>query len=164
MGKSKFNLEQKRKEMQDIEGNLENKKKELEQVSTQKETLNETRMEIEGLGELDEKIQENLKEGIRQQLESNKRRSQELNSEMGEHIKKLDEIKGELEDDMENAKTARGRLEKAQSVLEKVGLSGVIDSGLSELENHIGEGESFHNELLERIKEADDISKKLDMI
>ena len=164
MGKAKFSIEQKRKEMQDIEGNLESKKKELEQVSAQKETLNETRMEIEGLGELDEKIQENLKEGIRQQLESNKQRSQELNSEMGEHIKQLDEIKGELESDLEDAKSAQGRLEKAQAVLERVGLSGVLDSGLAELESHIGEGESFHDELLEKIKEADDISRKLDMI
>ncbi len=164
MGKSKFNLEQKRKEMQEINGELGNKRKELEQISAQKETLNETRMEIEGMDNLDENIQKNLKDSIRQQLESNKQRSQEVNSEMGQTIKALDNIKEELEDDMESAKNAQGRLEKAQATLEKIGLSGVLDNGITEIEGHIQEGESFRNDLMEKIKEADDISKRLDMI
>ncbi len=87
-----------------------------------------------------------------------------IDSEMGKTITQLDSIKEELSDAMESAKSAQQRLEKAQSALDKVGLSGVLDGGIAELENHINEGESFRSELMERIKEADDISKRLDMI
>ena len=164
MGKSKFNLEKRKSELSSINSNIEKKKQQLEQLKEQKQSLIEERTAIEGKTDLDDSVMDRLRESINEDVENNRNKSLEVSAEMNEDMKSLENMKQESQDDISSANDAKSRLEKTKGLLERFGIGKALEGGINDINSHLTDMQGFQQEIMDKMKEMDNVSQELNGI
>ena len=160
---AKVNLERNKGKVIDIKGNTDTKKNELEKLETNKQEIHDAITDIQG-ADIDENSQKIIMQDLNRRLEENAEKGKELADEMNADAKILGELKEEAQTSMDSNTSEREKLEKKQAIVEKIGLGGIFEGALTELDNNMTDLQEYQESLMETEKELDETAKKLSML
>ena len=153
-------FELRKHQVREIKQNIEAKKTEAAQFEKKKEELLGAMTEISG-AKLDEGVLETVKDMINSALEENREQAEKTSSEMNEDISRLENIKQETEESIEDAQKNKESLNQKQKILEKINAGGVLENAVQEIDTNLQELESFNNETIETMREAEKVASSL---
>ena len=155
------NLENRKSQISDIKNNIESKKGDLDDLRQQKSALLEAGSEIQGSG-LDDRIMNVLMDSINQSLESVEDQGRTLSAEMNADAQKLEQIREENDSEIETAASEKQMLENKKALLDRFGLGGALEQGISELVEHSASLDKIKSETIQAMQEVDKIASQLD--
>lgn len=155
-----YSIEKTRSQVGDIKKRIEVKQGELAGLEQNKQALLEAGMEVQG-SNLDERIQQKVMDAINIALDTNAQKGQELSSEMNEDLSALEDMKQETQESMESNAQERSSLERKKALLDKFGLGGSLDGGISDLDDNRQDLENVLQELADAQDQIFDTAAKL---
>lgn len=158
-----YSIEKSRKHLSELSKEVNQKKAMVEQLHTSKEEVITARTEIEGSG-----ISEESKEVIVKNLEARREQiseqGRELGSEIGQDLKEIEDEKQDIQEAQDSNKTQQKNLEAKKSVLEKIGMGGILEGAIEQLQNEEKQLDGTMESAIEIGKEADDAARKADAL
>lgn len=155
-----YRIQETRHKIGDINKRIEMKQGELSGLEKNKKALLDAGIEIKGAN-LDEHTQQAVIDAINGALDANAKKGQELSSEMNEDLSTLEDMKQETQESMDSNTEERTRLERKKSLLDKFGLGGKLDKGISDLDANRKELSNIQQELIDAQKQIFDTAAKL---
>ena len=155
-----YSIEKTRSQVGDIKKRIENKQGELSGLEQNKQALLDVGMEVQG-SNLDERTQRTVMDAINNALDANAQKGQELSYEMDEDLSALEDMKQETQESMESNAQERSSLESKKFLLDKFGLGGSLDKGISDLDDNRQELGDVQQELIDAQRQISDIAAKL---
>ena len=146
-----YSIEKTRSQVGDIKKRIEAKQGELAGLEQNKQALLDAGMEVQG-SNLDERTQQTVMDAINSALDANAQKGQELSSE---------DMKQETQESMDSNAQERSSLESKKALLDKFGLGGSLDRGISDLDNNRQELGDVQQELIDAQKQISDTAAKL---
>ena len=155
-----YSIEKTRSQVGDIKKRIEAKQGELAGLEQNKQALLDAGMEVQG-SNLDERTQQTVMDAINSALDANAQKGQELSSEMNDDLNALEDMKQETQESMDSNAQERSSLESKKALLDKFGLGGSLDRGISDLDNNRQELGDVQQELIDAQKQISDTAAKL---
>lgn len=155
-----YDVKKSRSEIKEIQQNVEEKKGELSKLEEQKQALLEAITDVEGAN-VDEQTKQIVHESISTALEANKEKGNEMSTEMGDDIKHLEDIRQEINEYTEGARNQKESLKGKQKMLERFGIGGALEKGISNLDSNISELNTANQEAINVMQELSKVSQQL---
>ena len=146
-------------EVKEIKKNIEMQKGEVGKLEEQKQALVEAMMEVEG-SNIDVDAKQVIHEAVNAAIEKNREKGKEISNNLGQEIKTLESNKQESQESMSDAKNEKKKLEQRKKLLDRFGIGGTLDSGISKLEANIQEIEGINEEIIQAMQELSQVSGK----
>lgn len=146
-------------EVKEIKKNIEMQKGEVGKLEEQKQVLVEAMMEVEG-SNIDVDAKQVIHEAVNAAIEKNREKGKEISNNLGQEIKTLESNKQESQESMSDAKNEKKKLEQRKKLLDRFGIGGTLDSGISKLEANIQEIEGINEEIIQAMQELSQVSGK----
>ena len=154
-----YDVSKNRSEIKEIKSDLEKKKGRLEKLEEQKQQLLDAVTSIEGT-KIDDDVKQVVRESINSALEANRGKGQELSSEMGQEIRRVEEIKQETMESSAEAQNRKSELERKKKLLDRFGIGGALDKATGRLETNISELGEVKDDAIEMMRELEKTSQK----
>lgn len=148
-----------KEKIQEIKSSLESKKGEVSQLEKQKQELLGAITELSGLN-LDDKTKQVVNDSLKQALERNKEKGEEVSEQVGKSLKTLESIKQDTQESMESATQEKSSIDQKRKLLDKFGIGGTLDNATSELNRNIKELEEINDDSMKTMSELEKISHK----
>ena len=158
-----YSIEKTKSQVGDIKKRIETKQGELAGLEDNKQALLDAGMEVQG-SNLDERTQQTVMDAINSALDANAKKGQELASEMSDDLSALEDMRQETQESMESNAQERSSLESKKNLLDKFGLGGSLDRGISELDENRQELGDVDRELIDAQKQLSDTASRLGML
>lgn len=158
-----YNIEKTKGKISEIKKKLEAKKGELANLEQNKRELIEAGAEVGG-SNLDERTQSVMMDSIDQSLDANAQRGQELSGEMNTDLQELETMRQEGQESIESNERETAKAERLKGLLDKFGIGGAMDKGLSALNENRQELADVDQELAKAQQEIFDLSTKAGML
>lgn len=158
-----YSIEKSKGRISEIKKKLETKKGELAELEQNKRELMEAGTELGG-SNLDERTQGVMMDSIDQSLDANAQRGQELSGEMNADLQDLEAMRQETQESMESNEQETAKAERLKGLLDKFGIGGAMDKGLSALSENRQELADVEQELANAQQEIFDLSTKAGML
>lgn len=146
-------------EVKEIKKNIEMQKGEVGKLEEQKQTLVEAMMEVEG-SNIDDETKRVIHEAVNAAIEKNREKGEEISNNLEKDIKTLENNRQESQESMSDAQDEKKKLEQRQKLLDRFGIGGALDSGISKLEANIQEIEGINEEIIQAMQELSQVSGK----
>lgn len=146
-------------EVKEIKKNIENQKEEVGKLEEQKQALVEAMMEVEG-SNIDEETKQVIHEAVNGAIEKNREKGNEISQNLEKDIATLENNKQESQESMNDSMNEKKRLEQKQKLLDRFGIGGALDGGISKLDANIHELEGINEEIIQAMQELSQVSGK----
>lgn len=154
-----YDMSKNRAEIKEVQHNLEKKKSELSQLEEQKQELLDAVTSIEG-AQIDDEVKQIVRDSINSSIEANRGKGQELSSEMGQEIKKIEEIKQDAVDSTSDAQAQKSELDRKKQLLNRFGIGGMLDKATGKLDTNINELGEVKDDAVNTMRELERLSQK----
>ena len=157
---SGFKIDKVKTKSNEIKRNIEKKNEEASDLEFNKKNLMEGGFEILA-SDIDEEVQRSVMEQINNGLREIKEKANDLNNEMTDDFNSLQEIKEETKISLEDNKKETDKLRNKKELLDKLGLGGVLENPVAELESNYKDLEDLSNDIAETEKKFENTSARL---
>lgn len=159
----KNDIEKNRNKINELKSkNLERERK-ISDLEQSKQDLLDARTGLES-SDIDDDIKKTIVDALNQSMEKNKEKGQELSREMQQDVENVESIKEETDTGISDIEEQSSQLSQYKGVLEKVGISGVIDSSLSKLEDRRNDFESVKADAMDAASRLDELAHRAEEI
>ena len=155
-----YSIDRNKGKVSDIKQNIENKKGELSKLEENKQALLDAGTELQA-SDLDEDVQQVLMEQINRALEENAEKGDEISDQMTSDVQDIEEMRQETQESMQSNEEEKSKLEQKKALLDRFGLGGALEEGISELDDNKMQLEEFMDDLMNTEQELTEVSQKL---
>jgi len=158
-----FSIEKSHKHLSELSKEVSSKKAMVEKLETAKAEVITARTEIEGsdISLESKEVAARVLEAKREQISE---QGKEIGNELGQNLKEIETEKQDIQEAQESNKTQQKNLEAKNSILEKIGMGGMMDGVIGQLENEEKQLDSTMENAIELGKEAEDTTRKADAL
>ena len=154
-----YDVKKAKGEVKEIKKNIENQKDEVGKLEEQKKALVEAMMEVEG-SNIDEETKQVIHEAVNGAIEKNREKGNEISQNLEKDIATLENNKQESQESMNDSMNEKKKLEQKQKLLDRFGIGGALDNGISKLDANIHELEGINEEIIQAMQELSQVSGK----
>lgn len=158
-----FRIEQVKNKETEIKSNIENKKKEYDDLSATKEKLMDAGFEVQS-SDIDDNVKNTIMEMINAGLNENSEKGDKLSCEMNSDLEALQDLKDDTRQSLDSNLSETEKLQKKKEWLDKIGIGGVLDNSISELQENQKELENLTESMLETERELMDVAHRLNSL
>lgn len=158
-----FSIEKSRKHLSELNKEVNKKKATVERLETSKDEVITARTEIEG-SDISEESKEVIAKALEAKREQISEQGKEVGSELGQDLKEIEAEKQEIQEAQDSNKTQQKNLEARKAVLEKIGMGGLMEDAIGQLESEEKQLDSTMESAIELGKEAENTTRKADAL
>ena len=155
-----FSIEHSRTKITEVKKTIEDKKQKLDELKQQKKSLMDAGLALDS-SNLDSAVQATLMESINDSLRDVENKAYDVSKDANQNLQSLEQIRQNVDDEITDSQK---KLDQTKKLLDTLGVGKSLEKGVNKLDDHLQEATGLKGEVISAMQDLEKVYRQLDQI